>query len=60
MKIIMIEATAEEISANKRVGDAICDAVMRMADSISRIPWDIPEDEEEEGEADAKEPKGDD
>ena len=49
MKIIMIEATAEEISANRRVGNAVCDAVMRMADSISRIPWNIPEEEEEEG-----------
>ena len=48
MKIILLEATAEELSANKRVGDAICDAVMRMADSISRVPWCIPEEDEEE------------
>ena len=50
MKIIMIEATAEEISANRRVGDAVCDAVMRMADSISRIPWYISDDDDDDEE----------
>ena len=62
MKMIMIEATAEELSANKRIADAIVDAFTNMCDSIVRIPWsNLPtEDEEEEGEDDAKEPKGDD
>ena len=44
----MIEATAEELSANRRVADAVVDAVTNMCDSIARIPWDIPEEEEED------------
>lgn len=37
MKIVYLEATSEELSANKRVGDAICDAVQRMLDAIARV-----------------------
>lgn len=51
MKIIILEANAEELRANKRVVDAISDALEGMLDSIVRIniPYnedDIPTDEE--------------
>ena len=49
MKIIILEATADELSANKRVADAIVDALTNMCDSIARIPWaDLPTDDEDE------------
>ena len=47
MKIIILEATAEELSANKRVADAIVDALTRACDNISRLPWSNFEDDEE-------------
>ena len=48
MKIIILEATAEELRANKRVADAVVDALTDMCDSISRLPWSSFEDSEEE------------
>lgn len=48
MKIIILEATAEELRANKRVADAIVDALSDMCDSISRLPWSSFENTEEE------------
>lgn len=36
MKIIIMEATAEELKANKRVADAVMDALTNFADSIVR------------------------
>lgn len=48
MKVIILEATAEELCANKRVADAIIDALSNMCDSIARIPWaDLPLDDED-------------
>ena len=51
MKILILEASAEELSANKRVADAIVDALTNMCDSIIKIPWadlpDLPMDDEE-------------
>ena len=57
MKVIILEATAEELCANKRVADTIIDALSNMCDSIARIPWaDLPlNDEEAEVNADEKE-----
>ena len=45
MKIIMFEATAEELSANKRIMDSIIDALSNIADAIIRgdIPVNIAE-----------------
>lgn len=40
----MIEATAEELRANKRVMDTVIDALNNFTDSIVRV--DIPEDKE--------------
>ncbi len=37
MKMIMIECTAQELSANKRVADGIMDAISRFADGLFRI-----------------------
>ena len=49
MKIIILEATAEELRANKRVEDAIVDALANMCDNIVRTPWaDSPTDDEDE------------
>ena len=54
MKIIMIEATAEELRSNKRVMDTIVDAFSEMADGIIRGDITIPiMDDEEEVKADA-------
>ena len=44
MKLIMIEATAEELRANKRVVDTIVDVLNAFTDSIVKV--DIPEDKE--------------
>lgn len=53
MKIIILEATAEELRANKRVADAIVDALTNMCDNIARIPWaNFPIDDEDEVAAD--------
>lgn len=51
MKLIILEANAEELRANKRVVDAVSDALEGMLDSIVRINIphsedDIPKDEE--------------
>ena len=40
MKIIMVEANAEEIRANKRVMDTIIDALSEMIDGV--VKGDIP------------------
>lgn len=49
MKIIILEATAEELRANKRVADAIVDVLTNMCDSIARIPCpDLSTDDENE------------
>ena len=45
MKIIMVEANAEEIRANKRVMDTIIDALSEMIDGV--VSGDIPIDDEE-------------
>lgn len=47
MKIVIIEATAEELQANRRVGDSVCDAVIRLADSIASINY-LKEEEDED------------
>ena len=47
MKILIVEATADELSANKRIADAIIDALVDIADGIARF---APETEEEEAE----------
>lgn len=53
MKIIILEATAEELSANKRVADALVDALTNMCDSIARTPWEnFSTDDEDEVNAD--------
>ena len=50
MKFLILEATAAELSANRRVADAIVDAVTDMCDVIARTPWDLSEDSEDESE----------
>ena len=45
MKILIVEATADELSANKRIADAIIDALVDIADGLARF---TPEEEEEE------------
>ena len=45
MKILIVEATADELSANKRIADAIIDAIVDIADGIARF---TPEEEEED------------
>lgn len=53
MKIIMVEANAEEIRANKRVMDTIIDALSEMIDGV--VKGDIPignEDDDEENKDD--------
>ena len=47
MKIVIIEATAEELQANRRVADSVCDALIRLADSIASINY-LKEEEEDE------------
>ena len=49
MKIIMIEATAEELRSNKRMMDTIVDALSEMADGIIRGDITIPIMDDEEG-----------
>ena len=49
MKIIMIEATAEELRSNKRMMDTIVDAFSEMADGIIRGDITIPIMDDEEG-----------
>ena len=46
MKMIILEATAEELSANKRVTDALIDALINMCNNISNLPFENLEDEE--------------
>ena len=47
MKILIVEATADELSANKRIADAIIDALVDIADGIARFAPD-PEEEAED------------
>lgn len=47
MKILIVEATADELSANKRIADAIIDALVDIADGIARFTPD-PEEEAED------------
>lgn len=48
MKILMIEASAEELSANRRIADAICDAVSDALDVLVRGGIDFSDKEDEE------------
>ena len=47
MKLLILEATAKELNANRRVADALVDAVTNMCDRIARVPWNLSEDSEE-------------
>ena len=53
MKIIMIEATAEELSANRRIMDSIVDAFSNFTDAIIR--GDIPVNVDKQVEVDDEE-----
>ena len=49
MKILIVEATADELSANKRIADAIIDALVDIADGIARFaPVEEAEEEVED------------
>lgn len=51
MKLTIIEMNAEEIRANRRLGDALVDALVGVCDSITRFDSkEETEDEEEEEE----------
>ncbi len=55
MRMIMIECTAQELSANKRVADSIVDAISRFADGLSRIKIPSVSTQEEAPEDDSDE-----
>ena len=53
MKLIILEASASELSANKRVSDSLCDVLEGICDSFVRMrtpSYTLAEDEEEEDE----------
>ena len=47
MKIIIVEATADELKANKRVADSIIDAFTSFADNIIKLKDDTKEDDDD-------------
>ena len=47
MKLTIIEMNAEEIRANRRLGDALVDALVGVCDSITRFDGGDEEEEEE-------------
>ena len=53
MKILIVEASAEELQANRRVADAIVDAITNMCDTIARVPWCLAADDDNDEEVSA-------
>ena len=54
MTITTIEASAEDLMANRRVADALTDAISRMCDAIARPVKEQAWEWEEEGASDAE------
>ena len=52
--ITTIEASAEDLMANRRVADALTDAISRMCDAIARPVKEQAWEWEEEGDSDAE------
>ena len=51
MKVMIVEATAEELRANRRIVDSICDAMVDIIDAVVRVPGDCDDEEEDDEQA---------